>query len=65
MRQVNKHTDVDGNVSYTTSEWSADGYVGELIDTQYIDGASYTNWCEFCGTEEECQEYIRQHSTSI
>lgn len=58
MKQVNITETVDGTVTPWISEWSEDGYVGELIDTSYSDGADRTNWCVFCGTEEECQKYI-------
>ena len=58
MKQVNISENVDGQVTAWISDWSEDGYVGELTDTVYSDGADRTNWCVFCGTEEECQEYI-------
>ena len=57
-KQVNKTTTVDGNVYLWISDWSSDGYVGELIDTQYLDGADTTDWCVFKGTQEECEKYI-------
>ena len=60
MKQVNISTDVDGNVTPWISDYSSDGYVGELIDQYYEDGADVTNWCVFVGTQEECQEYIGQ-----
>ena len=58
MKQVNISENVDGIITPWISDWSEDGYVGELIDTVYFDGADRTNWCVFCGTEGECQEYI-------
>ena len=59
IKQVNISEKVDGQVTAWISDWSEDGYVGELIDTQYLDGADRTNWCVFVGTQEECQEYIK------
>lgn len=61
MRQVNISTSVDGIKTPWISDWSKDGYMGELVDTQYSDGADTTNWCVFCGTQEECEEYINKH----
>lgn len=57
--QVNSSYDcVSDTTSYWTSEWSVDGYNGRLYDTVYGDGASYTDWCLFVGTEEECAKFI-------
>lgn len=61
-KQVNRHVDVDDNISYSITNYAEDGYVGILKDTVYSDGYSYTNWCEFVGTEEECQEYINKQN---
>lgn len=58
MRQVNMSCDVSENITYWTSEWSEDGYRGYLTDTVYEDGVSYTNWCLFAGTEEQCAQFI-------
>ena len=59
-KQVNRHVDINDNVSFSITNYSEDGYVGILKDTVYADGYSYTNWCEFYGTEEECQKYIAE-----
>ena len=58
--QVNVSTSVDDEVTAWIGEWSADGYVGRLIDTQYMDGCDETNWCVFVGTRRECEAYIRK-----
>lgn len=59
--QVNVSTSVDGEVTAWISQHSADGYVGTLVDTQYVDGYDTTNWCVFTGTKEECEAYIAEH----
>lgn len=61
--QVNIHTDVDGYMEAGVSPYSENGYKGRLIDTVYSDGISYTDWGEFVGTYEECEEYI--HSLGL
>ena len=58
--QVNISESVDGDITPWISEWSADGYVGTLVDTQYMDGCDTTNWCAFVGTRSECEAYIRK-----
>lgn len=58
--QVNVSESVDGDVTPWISEWSEDGYVGTLVDTQYMDGCDTTNWCVFMGTRSECEAYIRK-----
>lgn len=58
QKQVNRHVDINDNVSFSITNYSEDGYVGILKDTDYSDGYSYTNYCEFVGIEEECQKYI-------
>lgn len=65
MKQVNVTTSVNGDVTAWISNWSEDGYVGELIDTQYLDGADITDWCVFCGTEEECQKYVSDYNQAL
>ena len=55
--QVNVTEHVDGSVTAWISQWSEDGYIGKLVDTQYVDGADITNWCVFTGTEGECLIY--------
>lgn len=61
-KQVNRHVDINDNVSFSITNYSEYGYVGILKDilkdTVYDNGYNYTNWCEFVGTEEECQKYI-------
>lgn len=59
--QVNVSTNVDGEVTAWISQHSADGYVGVLVDTQYMDGCDTTNWCVFAGTRQECEAYISEH----
>ena len=59
--QVNVSTSVDDEVSAWISQHSADGYIGVLIDTQYMDGCDTTNWCVFVGTHKECKAYIAEH----
>lgn len=59
--QVNISESVDGDVTPWISEWSNDGYVGTLVDTQYMDGCDTTNWCVFVGTHSECEAYIRKY----
>ncbi len=59
---VNKHTSVDGVVTYNIVSYSPDAYVGELVDTQYSDGASTTYWGIFHGRKDECERFIRLHS---
>ena len=59
--KVNRHVSVDGDVTFTITNWSEDGYVGWLTDTVYENGSDSTYWCEFVGTQEECEEYIRTH----
>lgn len=61
MYQVNVSTSVDGEVTAWISCYSADGYVGTLVDTQYMDGCDTTNWCVFAGTRQECEAYIAKH----
>lgn len=61
-KQVNKTTTVDGHVHLWISDWSRSGYIGELVDTQYVDGADVTDWCIFKGTQEECEQYIKDRS---
>ena len=61
MYQVNVSTNVDGEVTAWISCYSADGYVGTLVDTQYMDGCDTTNWCVFAGTRQECEAYIAKH----
>ena len=57
--QVNmSYNHVSGCTTYWTSEWSVDGYKGRLNDTVYEDGASWTDWCLFVGTEEKCAQFI-------
>lgn len=62
MFQVNRTTTVDGDVNYWISDYAEEGYVGELVDTQYSDGCDKTYWCIYAGTQEECEAYIAQHS---
>lgn len=59
--QVNVSTNVDGEVTAWISQHLADGYVGVLVDTQYMDGCDTTNWCVFAGTRQECEAYIAEH----
>lgn len=59
--QVNVSTNVDGEVTAWISQHSAGGYVGVLVDTQYMDGCDTTNWCVFAGTRQECEAYIAEH----
>ena len=61
-KQVNITRSVDGDVTAWISNWSEDGYVGMLIDTQYVDGADTTDWCVFVGTEEECKKYVEEYN---
>ena len=58
--QVNISESVDEDITPWISEWSEDGYVGTLVDTQYMDGCDTTNWCVFVGTRSECEAYIRK-----
>lgn len=58
LRQVNRHIDVDGEINYNVVDHAEGGYVGRTTDTVYSDGAEYTDWCIFVGTEEECQLFI-------
>lgn len=58
MKQINITTTVDDEVCVWMSDWSDDGYVGETIDTQYMDGADRTNWCVFHGSTKDCLEYM-------
>ena len=59
--QVNVSTSVDDEITAWISCYSADGYVGTLVDTQYIDGCDTTNWGVFAGTRQECEAYIAKH----
>lgn len=59
--QVNVTYTVDDDVKPSITRWSPDGYVGRLVDTQYMDGCDETNWCVFSGTYTECQQYIAEH----
>ena len=52
QKQVNRHVGINDNVSFSITNYSEDGYVGILKDTVYANGYSYTNYCEFVGTEE-------------
>ena len=65
MKQVNYTTRVYGTSTYWISEWSEDGYVGELTDTIYQDGSDSTDWCQFVGTQEECEEYIKSREHKL
>lgn len=58
IMQVNLTERVDGTREYWTSIYSEDGYVGQLVDTVYADGADTTDWCLFVGTQDECESYI-------
>ena len=60
-KQVNVSETVDGVITPWISNWSADGYVGTLVDTVYCDGADTTNWCVFTGTQDECEAYIKKN----
>ena len=62
--QVNVTYSVNGDISPNITKWSSDGYVGRLVDTQYMDGCDETDWCVFVGTKEECQKYISEHFQS-
>jgi hypothetical protein len=58
-KQVNASYDcVSNSITYWTTEWSVDGYIGRLTDTIYENGVSWTDWCLFVGTEEECAQFI-------
>ena len=58
-KQVNASYDfVSDSMTYWTGEWSADGYQGRLYDTIYVNGASWTDWDLFVGTEEQCAQFI-------
>ena len=58
-KQVNASYDFPSDsMTYWTCEWSADGYKGRLNDTIYVDGASWTDWDLFVGTEEQCAQFI-------
>ena len=57
-KQVNRHIDVDGAISYSMATYTEGGYVGRTTGTVYSDGVEYTDWCLFVGTEEECLRYI-------
>lgn len=59
--QVNVSTNVDDEVTAWISQHSADGYVGTLVDTQYMDGCDTTNWYVFAGTRQEREAYIAEH----
>jgi hypothetical protein len=61
MYQVNQTIDFDGYLEYFISEYSEDGYRGRLINST-ADGNTYTDWCIFKGTLDECMEYLRQRS---
>ena len=50
---------------YWISEWSEDGFVGKTIDTTYSDGADTTDWCVFCGTQEECEKFINEKENRL
>lgn len=58
MKQINITTTVDNDITVWMSDYSEDGYVGELVDTVYMDGADRTNWCVFHGSLKECLEYM-------
>ena len=53
--QVNIHYSVDGSVSTSITRYNENGYVGELVDTQYTDGADSTDWCVFHGSRKQCE----------
>lgn len=53
-----------GGGTYWISEHSDAGYVGILTDTVYEDGSDYTDWCQFVGTQEECEAYIKAKEDS-
>ena len=65
--QVNLHYSVNGETTTSITKYSEDGYVGNLVDTQYEDGADSTDWCIFHGSMIACklkarkimQEYLR------
>lgn len=59
--QVNVSTNVDNETTAWISEHSADGYVGELVDTFYEDGCDITDWCVFAGSRKECEDYIAKY----
>lgn len=60
MMQVNYTELVDGSSYYWTSEYAEDGYRGKLTDAVYADGSDTTDWCQFVGTQEECEAYIKE-----
>ena len=62
MKQVNVHYDVNGDCYANIVDYAEDSYRGVLIDTIYLDGSSYTDWCAFCGTEQECINYCNEHN---
>lgn len=57
--KVNRHTDVDGYIEYSITHWDEKGYVGRTTDTVYSDGCSYTDWCVYVGTKDECEAFIK------
>lgn len=60
MKQVNYSERVDGSCEYWISDYAEDGYVGVLVDSVYMDGSDTTDWCQFVGTQEECEAYIKK-----
>jgi hypothetical protein len=50
-----------GEVYAWISLWCADGYVGRLIDNVAMDDCKETNWCVFAGTQEECEQWIKEN----
>lgn len=59
--QVNYSEKVDGSSYFWISKYSEDGYVGILTDTVYLDGSDWTDWCQFVGTKQECEEFIKKN----
>ena len=51
-----------GEVYAWVSLWSADGYVGRLIDNVAADDCKETNWCVFVGTKEECEKWVKENN---
>lgn len=66
MKQVNVvYRLLDDETFATITDFAPDGYVGKLTDTSYVDGADTTNWRVFAGTEDECKQWIKDHSHEL
>lgn len=58
--QVNFSSTIWGE-EYSISRYDKDGYIGRCYGTTYSDFQEYTDYGVFIGTNDACEQYIREH----